>query len=522
MIRVSTYTSTIKLIFITTIMSAYFVLAPSASASALDDFSDALLRFQNTFEEYLKDISPVGEVLGVSTSPYNHVGPSDVGVNIGNGVIAPKPTQRYTGSLTIKSPTTIENKIIDGCLRIDSDNVTIKNNDINCSGLYPIKTEPGASNVSITYNDITCNGNSKIFYVSDGAPNLLISHNVAEGCDDFFYLEGDVDNMRVLYNYMHTTRASAASHSDGFQFGTFIETTGDILVKGNYFDPNNDDGGETGLVFSSRYGTVNLTLEDNYIEAWGTHVIRCGDSTCKVQNNIFADSLRDFGESSLLLYQAKSSTDSFSCNRHPNGDFVAEIVDGQDRINDISRNISNCPAFTSNTQIPVVTTNEPEPEPEPEPEEEEEEVETPEPTASEDTTDDESDTEDTDEESESEDTSDDSDAVAEASVQTTDTLRVREKPYGDIVGVQRRGSTGKQDTSKSSTEVRGYKWVYVDFDNGADGYVANKYITKTEYNKAEDTEDSLEEWKKNRTEMIRKLYSEVQNLRSLFRLRYGR
>ena len=60
---------------------------------------------------------------------------------------------------------------------------------------------------------------------------------------------------------------------------------------------------------------------------------------------------------------------------------------------------------------------------------------------------------------------------------TTDNLNVRSTPNGTKIGSQRKGSFGTI-TDGTITTLAGYDWVYVDFDNVPDGFVANEFITK--------------------------------------------
>ena len=61
-------------------------------------------------------------------TPYGHVVPSDVGNTIGVGVVGPVPTTVYTGPNPITvDGTTVENVVINEELKIQADNVTVRN-----------------------------------------------------------------------------------------------------------------------------------------------------------------------------------------------------------------------------------------------------------------------------------------------------------------------------------------------------------------------------------------------------------
>ena len=53
-------------------------------------------------------------------------------------------------------------------------------------------------------------------------------------------------------------------------------------------------------------------------------------------------------------------------------------------------------------------------------------------------------------------------------------MNVRSTPNGTIVGVQKGGGAGTQ--SGTPVQSGAYTWVYVDFDTGVDGYVAQSYL----------------------------------------------
>jgi pectate lyase len=59
-------------------------------------------------------------------------------------------------------------------------------------------------------------------------------------------------------------------------------------------------------------------------------------------------------------------------------------------------------------------------------------------------------------------------------VETTDVLNVRATANGDVIGQQPKGAEGL--ASEVQTTIGAYTWVYVDFETGTDGYVANDFL----------------------------------------------
>lgn len=283
-------------------------------------------------------------------SAYVHVTPADVGVTIGVGVVGPVPSTQYTGSMVISSPTTIENQLIDGCLRIESDNVTIRNSVIDCGGLYPIQIKNGSRDFVLEYSQVMCGSNSKIFYYQSGAPDSTVRYNEASGCDDFFFINGDVSGAEIAYNYLHTTNAGPSSHSDGFQIGEAGNTYGDIHIHGNYFHPNNPDGGETGLMFSTNYSQIDLLLENNRIFPWGYYTLRSNGNEAKMvaRNNVL--SLEEETEGKPI---ASGSNWTLTCNRYEDGSFPGAVMGGNDT--------SNCEPFSGESGDLIQPADAPEP-----------------------------------------------------------------------------------------------------------------------------------------------------------------
>ena len=299
--------------------------------------------FMHGFEQ-----SSPGARVASSPNPYGHVTPADVGVNIGTGVLGPEPTEAYSGPSTITSPGLIENVVVDGCLRIAADDVTIRNSIINCGGLYPIKVEGGSRNFTIEHSRLICGSSSKIFYFESGAPNARVAFNEASGCQDFFYIQGDLEGVEVINNYMHTLIGSSGAHADGFQIGQASAATGTIHIRGNYFDPNNEEIGKTDLVFATNSSQAHVVIEDNFIEPWGHYTLRCGGQTtaCTIRNNVFSQSFAGVEQRLLLVNaSAPSMPADFCCNRYADGGFVEEYFGTTDLILGAEHVTEGCPPF---------------------------------------------------------------------------------------------------------------------------------------------------------------------------------
>lgn len=280
--------------------------------------------------------------------PYSHVVPADAGVTLGVGVVGPVPTAVYTGSMTIDVPTTLENVVVEGCLRIAADDVTVRNVIIECGGLYPLKVEGGSRDFRIEYSRVECSSSSKAFYFESGAPGAQVARNEIIGCEDFFYIQGDLEGVVVADNYMHTLVGEPTSHADGFQIGEASAATGAMQIRGNYIDPDNPEIGRTDVIFGTNSSQVDLLIEDNYFEPWGHYTMRCGGEAtrCTIRHNVYGPAFENALQHLLLANSdAPPSPSEFCCNRYASGGLVEEFFDGQDLVLGAEHWVESCPSL---------------------------------------------------------------------------------------------------------------------------------------------------------------------------------
>lgn len=279
--------------------------------------------------------------------PYGHVVPSDVGVSIGVGVVGPVPTKVYNGPLDPGEGTVIEDVIINGCLDINHPNITLRNVIVNCDGLYPLQIK-NASDTLIEYSQLNCMSESKLFDVQD-SQRTVIRNNEGTGCRDFFFIDGPLETLLVENNYFHSLVGGAEAHADGFQIGEFRTTTGDIIIRGNYFDPNNDAIGKTDLVFATNKCRANLLVENNFFNVWGWYTLRnSGEySIFTVRNNIYSQDFKTEFRTDGSPARAYRHCDcnpapsgGYSCNRYQDGSFIE-----QDYVSGDTHSIADCPSY---------------------------------------------------------------------------------------------------------------------------------------------------------------------------------
>lgn len=225
----------------------------------------------------------------VTPPPYpdEYVTPDDVGVNIGVGVIAAVPTT-HVGSQTLSTDgALLENVIVDGCVTVTADNVTIRNVVINCAGYYPIRArEPGVQDgLHIHHSQINGLIDTKLFLLND-ITNVVISDNELLGGDDTVFADGNLDGFVFTRNYRHDPLGDSSSHLDGFQLGEFEVTTGDFEISYNYFDEIPDGIGVTDLIFATNFSEMHIDLIGNYISEHGWYTLRAyNEATLTVVDN---------------------------------------------------------------------------------------------------------------------------------------------------------------------------------------------------------------------------------------------
>ncbi len=280
--------------------------------------------------------------------PYGHARPADIGKTVGAGVVGPEPTITYEGPLTVASPTVIENVVINGCLRIEADDVVLRNVVVKCGGLYPVRAS-GHERLTIEHSRLECSSHSKLFLIDDHQ-KVRIANSELTGCEDFFFVNGDVDGLTVSCNVLHSLNLSPESHADGFQIGEAAATTGQIHIRGNYIDPN-ASGGKTDVVFATKKAATEILVENNFFKIWGLKTLRCGGSSqCAIKHNVYEQAFEQMlqpNKNGKLLFMAATSSGphSFVCNRLADGHLIMEMQDGVDRVGGATHQIDNCPSF---------------------------------------------------------------------------------------------------------------------------------------------------------------------------------
>lgn len=207
--------------------------------------------------------------------PGEYVTPDDLGVTIGVGVVGPVPTTRVGSQKLTVDGALLENVIVDGCVTIEADNVTIRNVVINCGGYYPIKADESVVRTGLNIHHSQVNGlrDTKLFKIND-ITNVTIADNELVGGDDTVFADGELDGFTFTRNYRHDPLGDSSTHLDGFQLGEFEVTTGELEISYNYFGEIPDGIGVTDLIFATNDSEMHINVIGNYIAAHGWYTLR--------------------------------------------------------------------------------------------------------------------------------------------------------------------------------------------------------------------------------------------------------
>jgi hypothetical protein len=191
--------------------------------------------------------------------------------------------------------------------------------------------------------------------------NWTIRNSEITGGYDFHYIEGGLDGFLVENNYYHDLSADPASgvHADGFQISEANHTTGQMTIRGNYFDPNNGIS-KTALLFATgtpSTNNTNILWENNFIPIWGAYTLWCGDSdSCVMRYNVYRQDFKTklgqrtqgtgqesdgYPARAANFSPANAAASVYRCNRYEDGDFIENQWIG----GGVTHDISGCPSY---------------------------------------------------------------------------------------------------------------------------------------------------------------------------------
>lgn len=256
--------------------------------------------------------------LGLTPMGVVYVTPLDVGVTIGVGVIGPVPTATVGSQKITTDGTILEDVVVDGCVTIEADNVTIRNVIINCGGFYPVKADETTVRTGLNIHHSRINGtiDTKLFKLN-GITNVTIADNELVGGNDTVFADGDLDGFLFTRNYRHDPLGDSSSHLDGFQLGEFGVTTGEFEISFNYFDEIPDNIGVTDLIFATNFSEMHILVIGNYIAEHGWYTLRAYN---KAQLDVIGNTI-EAGVNRVALLNSPGPH-HFACNFFTDGSLV--------------------------------------------------------------------------------------------------------------------------------------------------------------------------------------------------------
>ena len=173
------------------------------------------------------------------------------------------PPLTASESLTIKENNAlVENLDIDGCIKVEANNVTIRNVRIDCSGLYGINIVSGYIGTLIEDVEILGMQSSGIL----GSEFTLRRANIHDSGGDAIK---PTRNALIEDSWFHRLGYITDSHSDGVQ----MVSGENVTMRGNNFDMPYDLEGFTNsqcMIIQTNNGPIdNILIEGNWLNGGG-------------------------------------------------------------------------------------------------------------------------------------------------------------------------------------------------------------------------------------------------------------
>ena len=223
------------------------------------------------------------------------------------GVPAGTTLTAYTGPMTItKDGTVIEGMIIDGTLKIEASNVTIKNCIIKNYGWWGIDGE-GAANLTVLNCDFTAStskdtnaailgsgtfiGNdisqSENGIVLTGGASVVRDNYIHDLFDNFgephidgISVQGGQDNVLIEHNTIESWDTSAVFIKNDFG------PINNITVRNNLMYGDADRGDPAATVYVYGPNTTNVSITNNYVEKGNWYYYATSNANPTISGNI--------------------------------------------------------------------------------------------------------------------------------------------------------------------------------------------------------------------------------------------
>jgi hypothetical protein len=175
-------------------------------------------------------------------------------------------TLRPTGDLTIDDAgTVIDGYDITGVVRVESDDVVIRNSRIRGAGWFSVEVEPGLTGVVIEYCDIDGQGEQgKQNSMGVMGPATIRGNDISQVENGITPASGSV----VEGNYVHDLLAPGDPHYDGIQIDGNVS---DVVIRGNRVHVDHPQTAAV-MIANTLGPATDISVENNYL-AGGSYTV---------------------------------------------------------------------------------------------------------------------------------------------------------------------------------------------------------------------------------------------------------
>jgi hypothetical protein len=162
-----------------------------------------------------------------------------------------------SGSITVTTGgAVVEGKNISGSITIQASNVTIRNDCVTSSDIYPVRLASG-SNLTVEDTTITGTGGGCSRAVEPAGGSTMMDRLNISGCEDGVQM---YNNDTLQNSYIHDLAFTSGSHNDGVQQNG---GSNDVVRHNTIFNPHN----QTSCVnFTTDFGGIsNITVTGNLL-----------------------------------------------------------------------------------------------------------------------------------------------------------------------------------------------------------------------------------------------------------------
>jgi len=272
----------------------------------------------------LVSVPSVSSVSGSSVSGGSSgdlfVSPLSVGRSVGAGTVGPPPSEVVVGDLVLSvDGMVLADRVVDGCLVVDAQNVTVRNVVVRCDGFHGVSVG-AVDGFRIENSTVDCLGRPAKGIYFHGASGFVVDRVEITGCDDQFFIDGGLGVSSITNSVFHNQSPGAGAHTDGMQIGEFEVTTGNLTVAYNWWEYNRAGCCANAVLFATKKSALTVDVRGNFLDGdFGTHVLRCvAASVCNIEGNTLG------GVPSGRFFHSTGNSGVARCNRYRDGQLIPD------------------------------------------------------------------------------------------------------------------------------------------------------------------------------------------------------